>query len=103
MSEYRHVVRVTRRGPRSDVVVLWVCLLLTVVFDMVIAVSFGIVLAALLFMQRMAEVSEVRLVGAAEPGHPAGPLPPGLILYEVAGPLFFGAAQRAVSTLERAG
>jgi SulP family sulfate permease len=102
MSEYRHVARVTRRGPRSDVVVLWVCLLLTVLFDMVIAVSIGIVLAALLFMRRMAEVSEVRLMGETHP-HPSGPLPPGLILYEVAGPLFFGAAQRAMSTLERAG
>ena len=102
MSEYRHVARVTRRAPRSDVVVLWVCLLLTVVFDMVIAVSVGIVLAALLFMRRMAEVSEVRLMGETHP-HPSGPLPSGLILYEVAGPLFFGAAQRAFNTLERAG
>jgi sulfate permease, SulP family len=102
MSEYRHVLRVTRRGPRSDVVVLWVCLLLTVVFDMVIAVSVGIVLAALLFMRRMAEVSEVRAL-TEEHHHASGPLPKGLILYEVAGPLFFGAAQRAISTLERAG
>ncbi|HXT51730.1 MAG TPA: C4-dicarboxylic acid transporter DauA [Thermoanaerobaculia bacterium] len=102
MSEYRHVVRVTRRAPRSDVAVLWVCLLLTVVFDMVIAVSVGIVLAALLFMRRMAEVSEVRSL-TEEHHHASGPLPKGLILYEVAGPLFFGAAQRAISTLERAG
>jgi SulP family sulfate permease len=102
MSEYRHVIRVTRRGPRSDVAVLWVCLLLTVIFDMVIAVSVGIVLAALLFMRRMAEVSEVRAL-TEEHHHPSGPLPKGLILYEVAGPLFFGAAQRAISTLERAG
>jgi len=100
MSEYRHVLRVTRRAPRSDVTVLWVCLLLTVVFDMVIAVSVGIVLAALLFMRRMAEISETRLFG--EEHHPSGPLPRGLIVYEVAGPLFFGAAQRAFSALERA-
>ena len=102
MSEYRHVLRVTREGPRSDVAVLWVCLLLTVVFDMVIAVSVGIVLAALLFMRRMAEVSEVRLL-TEEHHHPSGPLPRGLVVYEVAGPLFFGAAQRAISTLARAG
>jgi SulP family sulfate permease len=102
MSEYRHVLRVTRRGPRSDIAVLWVCLLLTVVFDMVIAVSVGIVLAALLFMRRMAETAEVRLL-TEEHHHPSGPLPRGLILYEVAGPLFFGAAQRAINTLERAG
>jgi SulP family sulfate permease len=102
MSEYRHVVRVTREGPRSDVAVLWVCLLLTVVFDMVIAVSVGIVLAALLFMRRMADLSQVRML-TEEHHHPSGPLPPGLVVYEVAGPLFFGAAQRAVSTLARAG
>jgi SulP family sulfate permease len=101
MCEYRHVIRVSRDAPRSDVTVLWVCLLLTVVFDMVVAVSVGIVLAALLFMRRMAEVSEVRLLPDSHP-HPSGPLPAGLIVYEVAGPLFFGAAQRAMSTLERA-
>ena len=102
MSEYRHVLRVSREGPRSDVAVLWTCLLLTVVFDMVIAVSVGIVLAALLFMRRMAEVSEVRML-TEEHHHPSGPLPRGLVVYEVAGPLFFGAAQRAISTLARAG
>jgi SulP family sulfate permease len=102
MSEYHHVARVTRRGPRHDVLVLWVCLLLTVVFDMVIAVSVGVVLASLLFIRRMADASEVRLVAEGH-SHPSGPLPAGMILYEVAGPLFFGAAQRAMSTLERAG
>ncbi|HVS02293.1 MAG TPA: STAS domain-containing protein [Thermoanaerobaculia bacterium] len=102
MSEYRHVARVSRRAPRSDVVVLWSCLGLTVAFDMVVAVSVGVVLAALLFMRRMAEVAEVRLLAETHP-LPGGPLPPGLIVYEVAGPLFFGAAQRAMSALERAG
>ncbi len=102
MSELRHVLRITRQGQRSDVVVLWTCLLLTVVFDMVIAVSVGIVLAALLFMRRMAEVSEVRLL-TSEHHHRSGPLPHGLVVYQVAGPLFFGAAQRAISTLARAG
>jgi SulP family sulfate permease len=101
MSEARHVVRVTRRAPRSDVTVLWVCLLLTVVFDMVVAVSVGVVLAALLFMRGMAEASEGRLVPH---GHHAGRhLPEGMLVYEVAGPLFFGAAQRAMAALERIG
>jgi SulP family sulfate permease len=55
-------------------------------------------MAALLFMRRMAEVSEVRLVDA----HPMGltrPLPRGVIAYEIAGPLFFGAAQKAMAAL----
>jgi len=65
---------------------------------MVIAVSAGIVFAALLFMGRMAEVSGVKLVGNRRPDL-AEPLPPGILLYEINGPLFFGAAQKAMSSL----
>ena len=66
---------------------------------MVVAVTAGIVIASLLFMKRMAEVSGVTLVGS---GHPAldRPLPRGVLLYQVAGPLFFGAAEKAISTIE---
>ena len=56
-------------------------------------------LSSLLFIRRMAEVSGVRLVGDAHP-ELAEPLPRGVVLYEVAGPLFFGAAQAAVSALQ---
>src|SRR5262249_16766561 len=55
---FRHIVQV---APRSDVVVLLTCFGLTVVFDMVISVTVGVVLAALLFMRRMAELTELRL------------------------------------------
>lgn len=99
MAEAHHVVRVTRSAPASDVLVLWVCLGLTVVFDMVVAVSVGIVLAALLFMRRMAAVAELRLVGEAHRLPPD--LPPGILVYEVQGPLFFGAVHRAMAALER--
>src|SRR5690606_28651779 len=72
---------------------------LTVLFDMVIAVSFGVVLAALLFMRRMAEITDTRL---EEPASLRGlDLPPGIRVYEIAGPLFFGAAQKAVGVVER--
>jgi sulfate permease, SulP family len=100
MAEPEHFVRLVRSAPRGDVLVLLVCFGLTVVFDMVIAVTTGILLAALLFMRQMAEVSGVQLVGE---GHPAlrEPLPRGVLLYEVAGPLFFGAADKAISTIER--
>ncbi|HUG54943.1 MAG TPA: C4-dicarboxylic acid transporter DauA, partial [Vicinamibacteria bacterium] len=91
MGEWRHFVHVVRVAPRSDVVVLLSCFFLTIVFDMVVSVTVGIVMAALLFMRRMAEVSGVTLVGE---GHPAldEPLPRGGILSQIAGPLFFGAA-----------
>ncbi len=100
IAEVKHVAGALRTAPRSDAVVLLTCLALTVIFDMVVAVTAGVLLAALLFMRRMAEVSEVRLV--AEPHRRlAHALPPQVLLYEVTGPLFFGAAQRAMRTLQR--
>jgi SulP family sulfate permease len=102
MAELRHFLYVLRVGPRSDVAVLLTCFLLTVLFDMVIAVSAGIVLAAILFMRRMAEVSGVELLGDRHPQLDE-PLPPGVLLYEINGPLFFGAAQKAMSSLHTIG
>ncbi|HKC14172.1 MAG TPA: C4-dicarboxylic acid transporter DauA [Vicinamibacteria bacterium] len=100
MSERDHFVRMLRVAPRSDVAVLLICFGLTVIFDMVVAVTVGVVLASLLFMKRMAEVSEVRLVQE----HPLTlekPLPKGVLIYEVAGPLFFGAAHQAMAALKQ--
>lgn len=98
MSEAKHVVRVMRIAPRSDVLVLLTCFSLTVIFDMVVSVTAGVVLAAILFMQRMAEVSRAEIVGEEHPAVQL-PLPRGVMLYEIAGPLFFGAAQKAMSSL----
>jgi SulP family sulfate permease len=99
MSEYRHFIRLLRIAPRPDVLVLLCCFLLTVVFDMTVSVTAGIVLASLLFMRRMAEVSGVTLIGAGR--HPAldAPLPRNVVVYDVAGPLFFGAAEKAMREL----
>jgi SulP family sulfate permease len=97
MAEARHFVHILRVAPRSDAVVLVTCFSLTVLFDMVIAVGVGVVLAALLFMKRMAELAETRLdVGTMAKLE----LPPNVKLYEIAGPLFFGAAQRAMSAFD---
>ncbi|MFL6263275.1 MAG: C4-dicarboxylic acid transporter DauA [Thermoanaerobaculia bacterium] len=99
MSEVKHFAHAVRVAPRSDVIVLLTCFSLTVVFDMVISVTVGVLLAALLFMRRMAEVSNVRLVDQ----HPIAKegMPRDVLIYEVAGPLFFGAAQKAMSALQR--
>lgn len=102
MSEARHFLYMLRIAPKSDVAVLLTCFLLTVIFDMVIAVSAGIVLAAVLFMRRMAEVSHVQLIGETHP-QLKEPLPKGVLLYEINGPLFFGAAQKAMSSLRAIG
>jgi SulP family sulfate permease len=99
MSDIKHFRHVLRVAPKSDVAVLLTCFGLTVMFDMVIAVTTGVMLAALLFMRRMAEISGARIV---EGKHHAlrEPLPDGVVLYEIAGPLFFGAAQKAMGALE---
>lgn len=99
MSEIEGFVGVVKVAPKSDVFVLLTCYFLTVVFDMVIAVSVGVVLAAFLFMRRMAELTESRTL--LDDGTESGdvPLPPGVVLYEVNGPLFFGAAQKAMGAL----
>ena len=77
---------------------------------MVIAVSVGVGLAALMFMRRMAETTQTRLAGYTQPRRPRhrrqrrappSPMPCAARspVYEIAGPLFFGAAQRAMSSL----
>ncbi len=99
MSEARHLWHVILVAPISDVVVMATCLVLTVVFDMVVAVSVGVVLASLLFMRRMADVANVTLYKEKDP-HLTEPLPPGVLHYVIAGPLFFGAAHKAMGELE---
>jgi SulP family sulfate permease len=102
MSDARHFTRIMRIAPRSDVVVLLVCFVLTVAYDMVVAVVVGVVLAAMLFMRRMVEISGAELTGGAE-GHTVAGLPPGVVFYDVAGPLFFGAAEKALEALTLVG
>ncbi len=102
MSDARHFTRIARIAPRSDVFVMMTCFLLTVVFDMVVAVITGVMLAALLFMRRMVEISGAELMGGPA-GHTVAGLPPGVVFYDVAGPLFFGAAEKALGALSVVG
>ena len=99
MSDVPLVFHTLRVAPRSDVAVLLTCYTLTVAFDMVIAVSVGVVLAALLFMRRMVEVTRGRLTTGARSQLPI-PVPKGVLLYDIDGPLFFGAAQKAMAALQ---
>ncbi len=100
MSEVKHFFHILRVAPKSDVIVLLLCFFLTVIFDMVIGVTVGVVLAALLFMRRMAEASSGHKVSSGS--HPyisTQPIPQDVILYEIEGPLFFGAAEKAAEAL----
>ncbi|HXK19864.1 MAG TPA: SulP family inorganic anion transporter, partial [Polyangiaceae bacterium] len=102
MSEVKHFLHITRVAPRSDVAVLLICYFLTVFFDMVVAVSVGVVLAALLFMRRTAELTHSRIL-EGNVNQSEHDLPPGVVVFEIAGPLFFGAAQNAMGALATIG
>jgi sulfate permease, SulP family len=103
MSELHHFFGIIRLGSKADIAILLICFLLTVVFDMVMAVTVGFVLAALLFMRRMADITEGKLhleleaTDEDDPDRPA--LPDGVAVYRVDGPLFFGAAESAMEAL----
>ena len=105
MSEVPHVVRLIRGSPAADVAVLLITFALTVFVDLVVAVNVGVILAALMFMRRMSLAVEVRphFEGSSDDmGQarlPAGPLPPGVVVYSIEGPMFFGAAEKLERTL----
>jgi len=96
MSEWRHFVHICRFSEASDVLVLVVTFALTVVFDLVVAIAVGLVLAAVLFMKRMSEVTHVRRwEGHEEHGDTrAKPIPAHTVVYEINGPMFFADADK---------
>lgn len=96
MSEARHFVHTLKSAPASDVWVLVICFALTVIFDMVIAVAVGIGLAAALFIRRMAQLTNTQRLDAPATGEQ---FQPEVALYKISGPLFFGAAEKAIATL----
>ena len=105
MSEWR-TFRAGLRAPRSDVVVLVITFALTVVVDLTIALEVGMVMSAFLFMRRMAEVTNVNVfaqelddeMAAAADSDPNSlrrrHIPKGVEVYEINGPMFFGAAEK---------
>ncbi|BAN50541.1 C4-dicarboxylic acid transporter DauA [Metapseudomonas resinovorans] len=100
MSEARHVMHTLKIAPRNDVLVLLTCLVLTVLFDMVLAVGVGLLLAAGLFIKRMSDLTDT----APLPNHfheALRELPEEVLAYAIRGPLFFGAAEKALSVLRR--
>ncbi|WP_061240643.1 C4-dicarboxylic acid transporter DauA [Ectopseudomonas composti] len=100
MSEPQHVVHTLRIAPRSDVLVLLTCLVLTVLFDMVLAVGVGLLLAAGLFIKRMSELTDTAALSRQQ-REALRDLPAHVLAYAIRGPLFFGAAEKALSVLRR--
>ena len=104
MSGWRSFMSILK-NPKSDVIVLWVTFLLTVIFDLTIAIEVGLICACLLFMRRMAETTDVKVISEEinpeeeDSDFQMGNLehltiPDGVEVYEINGPYFFGAGNR---------
>lgn len=110
MSGWR-TVKQLMRNPKSDVVVLWLTFILTVVFDLTIAIEVGLILACLLCMRRMAETTQVRVLTEEidpedETDMDAGSLehlviPDHVEVYEINGPYFFGIGYKFEDMMNR--
>lgn len=106
MGEWHELQRLPKL-PGSDALVLLTTLMLTVVFDLVIAIEVGMVLAALLFIKRVSATTEVSQVTADDllerPEHLAQgkPIPDGALVYRIFGPFMFGTAEKMEDALAR--
>lgn len=94
MSHYQQFLRIIRIAPRADVLVLLTCFGLTVFVDMVAGVTVGVMLAALLFIQSIATITEV----SVEEGGGASneKIPPNVMVFHISGPLFFATVERVI-------
>ena len=93
------------KNPKSDIIVLWVTFLLTVIFDLTIAIEVGLICACLLFMRRLAETTDVKVISdEIDPAEEDSDfqlgnlehltIPEGVEVYEINGPYFFGAGNK---------
>lgn len=99
MSEWRKFVRIIKSAPKSDIIVMVTTFVLTVVFDLVVAIEVGMVLAAMLFMKRMSEETAVTGWKYVDAENDKDSLdlkvvPQNVRVYEISGPMFFGAADK---------
>ena len=103
MADWKSFTRLLKRAPKSDILVLVSVFLLTVFFDLVIAIEVGVVLAAILFMKRMADTAEVeKWKYIDDPDITPGEkekltdIPHSIRVFEIYGPLFFAASEELV-------
>ena len=99
MSEYKKFIKTVKTAPKSDIVVMVITFGLTVVFDLVVAIEVGMILAAMLFMKRMSEETTVKGWEYVDSENDMDSIdlkvvPKNVRVYEISGPLFFGAADK---------
>jgi SulP family sulfate permease len=98
MSEVPHFIKMVKRAPRADVIILLVTFSLTILTDLMVAVNIGVILAMLQFLRRMASSVEVQQMTEEELQQEFAytgftNLPPNVLVYAVDGPFFFGAVE----------
>ena len=102
MSGWRTFVQMMR-NPKSDITVLLITFFLTVIFDLTVAIEVGLLIACLLFMRRMAETTQIKIIaGEIDPNEETDAevheehlvIPKGVEVYEINGPYFFGIASK---------
>ncbi|MBI2608856.1 MAG: C4-dicarboxylic acid transporter DauA [Deltaproteobacteria bacterium] len=103
ISEIKHALHIIRIAPKHDVLILMMCFSLTAFFGIVTGVTVGIVLAALLFMKRMADITSAHALMGEHHRHIVHDFPKEVFIYEIAGPLFFGAAEKAMGSIQAIG
>ncbi|MBQ4087304.1 MAG: sulfate permease [Clostridia bacterium] len=104
MSEWKKFVSVVKSAPKSDIIVMVTTFVLTVVFDLVIAIEVGMILAAMLFMKRMSDEAAVTGWTYPDSENDADSLdlkvvPQHVRVYEISGPMFFGVADKILDDI----
>ena len=96
MSEWKKFVRITKTAPKSDIAVMVITFALTVIFDLVIAIEVGMILALLMFMKNASDQASVKSWNyeSEHNGEPLKAVPKNVRVYEISGPMFFGAADK---------
>lgn len=100
MSQWRPIVRLVKTAPKSDIFVLLITFTLTVIFDLVIAIGVGIVLACILFMKRMSDETEIKswkYDRAEDDSYKLADVPKAIRVFEISGPMFFGMTDRVAN------
>ena len=100
MSEWREFVGIVKKAPKSDTLVLLVTFVLTVVFDLVVAIIVGIILATVMFMKRMSDVTEAYgRTEISESTDDNTKVPENTMVFEITGPIFFGASTKIADVI----
>lgn len=96
LSQFRQFLRIFSEAPKGDVAVLLICFLLTAFVDVIAGITVGMIIASLLFMKGVAEITKVRFESKnVDVGSAHYTLPDDVLIYDIDGPLFFGSVQKA--------